>query len=80
MEMNFCPNYKGCQIINVENFVESKEKKEFYIKNFCEAEESEWSKCRRYQTKEILNFCPEFVLPDSKLTVDEILDKFETNN
>lgn len=73
----FCPNYKGCQIIYVEGFVKSIEKRAFYIKEFCKASEKCWSACKRYQTKKILNICPDFILPDSVFTIDEILDKIE---
>lgn len=31
----------------------------------------------RYRAKEEIYFCPDFVMPDSKMTMDEIIDKFD---
>ena len=73
----FCPNYKGCQIINVDGFVKKKSKKFFYISKYCESKEDNWLKCKRYTTKKELNVCPDFIFPDTVLTIDEILDKIE---
>ncbi len=49
----------------------------FYIENFCKAEKSKWCTCKRLLTKNALNFCPDFVLPDSTLSIEEIIDKFD---
>jgi hypothetical protein len=74
----FCPNYTGCQIINIEGFISDPVKKDLFISVFCEAGKENWSQCKRYQTKNELNLCPDFVMPDSAYTTDEILDKLET--
>lgn len=78
MELKFCPNHKGCQIINLEGFIKSNEIKNNYISNYCEAGEEKWSNCKRFQTKKALNFCPDFILPDTNLTLDQIFEKIET--
>jgi hypothetical protein len=77
MNNNFCPNHNGCQIITIDGFVEDLALKGFYIKNYCESAETKWKSCKRYITREQLNMCPDFILPDSTLTIDEILDKLE---
>lgn len=77
MNNNFCPNHSSCQIIQVEEFVKDAVKKNFYISAYCEAGEYSWIACKRYQTKKILNMSPDFLLPDSTLTIEEILDKLE---
>jgi len=74
---SFCPSRANCQIITVEGFVNDPARRAFYINAFCEAGEGNWGKCRRYQTKKTLNLCPDFVMPDSLFTTDEILDKLE---
>ena len=77
MDQNICPNYYTCQIINIDGFLNDSNKKQHYVETFCKATNESWLKCKRYQTKNTLNFCPDYVLPDSNLTIDEILDKFE---
>lgn len=78
MEIELCPNYKGCQIINIKDFVENDQIRDAYISNFCETCQEKWSKCKRYQTKKSLNFCPDFIFPDTDLTLDQIIDIIET--
>jgi hypothetical protein len=77
MDQNFCPNYKGCQIIVNDLFVTDQNKKQYYLQTYCEAGNDSWKACMRFKTKLALNFCPEYILPDSNFTIDEILDKFE---
>ena len=77
MPKNYCPNYQGCKIINIQGFVQNPYEKLVYLNTYCESVEQAWNSCKRYQTKLALNFCPDFVLPDSNFTIDEILDKFE---
>ena len=77
MQNNFCPNHKGCQVINIEGFVKDINLKEKYINILCESSDEKWKTCKRYQTKKALNLCPDFVMPDSSYTIDEILDKIE---
>ncbi len=40
---------------------------------FCLGDESRWSKCRRYQVMNELGFCPDFVMPNSLLSSEQIL-------
>jgi hypothetical protein len=77
MEINICPNYDTCQIINIDGLLPDSDMKKHYTDTFCTAKNEAWISCKRYQTKNKLNFCPDFVLPDSDLSIDEIIDKFE---
>jgi hypothetical protein len=47
------------------------------MKTYCEAGEKKWNTCSRYRVKKELNLCPDFVLPDSDFSMDEVLDKME---
>lgn len=76
-DSQLCPNHSGCQIIHIEGFVSASPGKDFYIRKYCEAGENSWSNCARYLTHKKLNLCPDFVLPDSDFSIDEILDKLE---
>ena len=73
-----CPNINGCQVLNIRGFVECEDVKNFYINTYCSIDTKEgYFLCKRFQTKKALGFCPEFVLPDSEITLDEIMDKCE---
>jgi hypothetical protein len=71
-----CPNIKGCRLVTTDIVVPDLDKKAAYIASFCQQEET-WKKCKRYVTKRSLWICPDFVLPDTDLTEDEIVDLFE---
>lgn len=51
--------------------------KESYINAWCRNEQGKWRDCKRFSTKAALGFCPDFVVPDTELSIDEIVDKFE---
>lgn len=40
---------------------------------FCLDDEPRWTKCRRYKVMQELGFCPDFVMPNSLLTSEQIL-------
>jgi|GEM_PF-2262831 len=60
-----CPNYINCQLINKEDVLQDKSQQRQYIRDFCLGGDEAWGRCKRYMTKQELNFCPDFVLPDS---------------
>ena len=72
-----CPNYINCQLINKEGVLQDKNRQRQYIRDFCLGGDEAWGRCKRYLTKQELNFCPDFVLPDSPWSPDEVLDIFE---
>jgi len=83
MENTFCPNCKMCRLVTSEEFPIDKDSKEEFLKIYCESVSENWLQCMRYVTKHNLGFCPEFVLPDTIMTLDEVMDKFdevESNN
>ncbi len=69
-----CPNYKGCQIVSIQNFVSDNIKKDIYLKTYCTGN---YLQCKRFQTKKALSFCPGFVMPDSTWSIDEIMERCE---
>ena len=76
----FCPNINVCRLVTTLKVVPEMYKRNDYLNTYCKVGESAWSRCKRYSTKQKLNFCPDFVLPDSLLTPDEIIDKFDDEN
>ena len=78
MENNYCPNYKDCKLVQSDLVInDNKALKLSYIESYCIGKEKVWDLCKRYQTRMQLQFCPNFVLPDSKLSIDEIMDKYD---
>jgi hypothetical protein len=75
-----CPNYDNCQLIRVKGFVVSGDKREYYINAYCTDSQERWETCKRYQTHQVLHFCPDFVMPDTRLTIDQIMDHFDQTN
>lgn len=72
METNVCKNYKSCPI-----FTGALKDKEItskgYKKQYCEAGENRWSKCKRFLVKEKTGKCPPDLLPNSFKSVEEII-------
>lgn len=64
-------------MVFTEVVVPDKTVKENYIVTWCKDAEGIWGNCTRYLTKKSLGFCPDFVVPDTPLTVDEIIEKFD---
>lgn len=72
-----CPNYKACKIIVDLSFELEHNARTNYMKSYCENGEMAWSSCKRYLVKETWHICPDFVLPDTTHSPDEILDMLE---
>ena len=72
-----CPNIDTCKLVNTPGFIKDKKKQGNYIQLYCRADESKWNSCKRVIAKNELHFCPDFVLPDTSLSIDEIIDKFD---
>jgi hypothetical protein len=47
------------------------------MKTYCTAGEASWSGCNRLTVKNAIHFCPDFVLPDSGMTADEAISRFD---
>lgn len=74
-----CPNYGGCRLVQTEVVVPDDANREEYINAYCGREET-WKTCVRYITRKSLWICPDFVLPDSSMTEDEIIERYEHEN
>lgn len=71
-----CPNYGGCRLVQTDVVEPDSVKKEAYISTYCLKEET-WKICKRYTIRKALWICPDFVLPDSDITEDEVVDRYE---
>ncbi|MBM3434945.1 MAG: hypothetical protein FJY07_01875 [Bacteroidetes bacterium] len=77
MKVFLCPNQDSCDVVNKAGFAGDEKKREKYMTDYCRASESKRNRCKRLIMKNMYHFCPDFVLPDTQLTPDEIIDKFE---
>lgn len=73
----YCPNYSDCKLVNSNEIIAIANVKDDYISRYCLNDKENWSQCKRYIAKTSLNFCPDFVLPDTPLTPAEIIEKFD---
>jgi hypothetical protein len=80
MEVVYCPNYSSCKLVTTIGFTGEEYTREQYIQDYCQADENKWKNCKRLMMKEQFHFCPDFVKPDTELTPDEIIDKFDNEN
>jgi hypothetical protein len=71
-----CPNHGGCRLVRTESVEPDKEKRENYLSEYCLTEDN-WKNCRRFTIRKALWICPDFVLPDSDLTEDDVADRYE---
>ncbi len=42
---------------------------------FCLCEETRWSSCKRFMVIDKIGFCPDFVLPNSLLSSEQIMSR-----
>lgn len=77
MEDLHCPDYNICRLVHTTSIVSDSQRKLFYLHAYCIRGDEAWSSCKRYIAKNTLNFCPDFVLPDSLLSPSEVIDEFD---
>lgn len=75
-----CPNMKTCRLVSQPEFNTGITARDVYLDIFCRSKSQKWLECKRYITKMNLGFCPDSVLPDTKMTPEEIIDKFDEDN
>lgn len=69
----FCPKTPKCPLFNG-NLLKRAESAEVYKNNYCK---SKYLECKRYQISEKVGKCADFVMPNSMLTLDEIVEKMK---
>lgn len=78
--MSNCPNIEVCKLVTTEGFTGNENLRHEYIRLWCKSGEEMWGQCKRYVVKNALNFCPDFVLPDTQMSPEEVIDKFDEEN
>ncbi|GAB4316661.1 MAG: hypothetical protein Kow00127_08210 [Bacteroidales bacterium] len=77
--MAHCVNINSCRLFTISEFGGNENARKNYIEHYC-LDDNQWKNCKRYQVKEKLQFCPDFVLPDTNMSIDEIIDEFDRIN
>ena len=68
-----CPNYEKCPIYN--GILKGKTlTSKAYVQFFCDAEN--YVTCKRYLVKKATGVCPPNILPNSVLSVEEIIAEY----
>lgn len=70
-----CPNAPKCPIFNgilSDKVMTAKSYRGLY----CEANQSKWSSCKRYMSKERYGSCPPDLLPNSAMSLEKIGEKY----
>jgi hypothetical protein len=80
MEHSFCPNYTVCKLVKQPGFGGKESQRLKYLKEYCEVDNTKWESCKRFIAKNTIHFCPDFVLPDTPLSMNEIIDRFDKEN
>ncbi len=74
--MDTCKNYQKCPIYSgVLKDINMASKA--YRAYYCDAGEKGWGTCKRYMVKEKVGKVPEGLLPNSHMTVDEIIRRYQ---
>ncbi len=78
MTIEICPKFQKCPIYNEQIHLYSQETLDIYKRNYCLAGREKFSQCKRFQVAEATGRpAPSWVLPNSMLTVEEIIKKME---
>lgn len=77
MDASKCPNFDTCKLVNEPNLLLVEAEINNYIEKFCLGSDEKWRTCKRFIVKNVLQFCPDFILPDNELSIDEIIEEFD---
>ncbi|HRY31978.1 MAG TPA: hypothetical protein P5531_03320 [Bacteroidales bacterium] len=77
MAENICTNLRTCPLVNKPLLPEEPERREVYLQTYCFPANNKYLECRRYIFKLKYGFCPDFLMPDSVMCEDEVLDRYE---
>ena len=75
---NICPRQAVCSLFNdkITTF-KSKMSLEIYKKLYCNARDEYWKECKRLTIINKTGKCADFVMPNSSLTIEQIIEKMK---
>jgi uncharacterized cysteine cluster protein YcgN (CxxCxxCC family) len=74
MNSLICSKVDKCPIYN-NKLLRNKETEEAYKNIYCKNGKENFTLCKRYQVSERIGKCADFVMPNSFLSVDELIDR-----
>ena len=78
MNSLICPKVQECPIFN-NKLLKNKDTEEAYKNIYCRNGIEKYLTCKRYLVVEKIGKCADFVMPNSFLTVEEIIAKIVEN-
>ena len=76
MTVEPCTKVAKCPLFNG-TLLKRSSSEEVYKHLFCNAGKEKWTTCKRYQTSEKVGKSADWILPNSTLTVDQIVQKMK---
>ncbi len=81
MTIELCPKFETCPLYNEQMSLFSPETLDIYKRSYCLAGKENFTKCKRYQVSETAGTPPPmWVLPNSMLTVEEIIKRMKEDS
>jgi hypothetical protein len=76
--IDICPKHAVCNLFNdkIQTF-NSPQSLVIYKKLYCNAKDEYWKNCKRLMIYKKTGKCADFVMPNSSLTVEQIIDKMK---
>jgi hypothetical protein len=71
-----CPKVEKCPLFNG-ILLKRSSSEDVYKHLFCNAGKEKWTTCKRYLTSEKVGKCADWILPNSTLTVEQIIQKMK---
>ena len=68
-----CPKIAKCPLFNG-TLLKRSESEDTYKNRYCR---SKFAECKRFQISELVGKCPDFVMPNSMLTIDQIVERMK---
>lgn len=72
---DFCPKIAKCPLFN--GFLLKRAESEEVYKNLFCRDTNRYKDCKRYMVAETVGKCADFVMPNSSLTIDQIIERMK---
>jgi hypothetical protein len=77
---NQCPKICNCRLFNGKSPV-CEDSKIMYKSHYCLGRDNlRWKSCKRFQLVEKVGHCPDYVMPNSLLSFEQIIKRISTEN